>query len=140
MAKGYPDYEGDKSGLYLKPEWAAKEGTDKNFFVARLNVAYLGFASATYTVPAKKTLYVCGLTFSVIAVAAVDADKNQVGTGYLRNDTDGIVLLDLGGNAGNWVTFPKPIVVAAGKDFLYAVYNFANHRCHIAISVWGYEI
>jgi len=141
MAHGYPDFEGDKSGLYLKPEWAAKEGTDKSFYANRI-AATFGQAppAAFYLVPVGKTLYLNGLSFGVRANLVADADNNQMGSAYIIDTTTGDIYGYVGGNGGGCVVFPKPIVIPGGDVVAYPVVCQANHACDIDVTCWGYEI
>jgi len=140
MTHGYPDFEGDKSGLYLKPEWAAKEGINKTFRVVQAACLYGVGPTGAYVVTAGKTLYICGLAFSVNANLAADAELNQIGRAYIMDNTTGVVLADLGGNGGGQVVFAVPFKVPSGHQFLYVVVCEANHACDLRMVAWGYEI
>jgi len=48
-------------GVYLKPDWEAKEGNDKNFYVTATNRGFNESNYLEYAVTAGKTLYLCGL-------------------------------------------------------------------------------
>jgi len=140
VARGYPDFEGDKSGLYLKPEWAAYEGIDKNFRATGLNKATLTWASFSYDVPAGKTLYICGASMWIRGYAVEDRDNNQIGALDLQNFTTATHLVMVGGNGGCSVVLPKPLVIPGDDKFYGAFFNKSNHSCNIEGTAWGYEI
>ena len=138
MAKGYPDYEGGKSGLYLMPEWAAREGLDKNITVISGSLGFLDTAETEYIVPIAKTLYIVGMSFGSRADAEADADKNQMALVDLTIDTQ--YLSFLGGNGGNGEPFNKPMVFAGETTLKLRVWGYANHNIHVWASCWGYEV
>jgi len=127
-------------GVYLQPEWAAKTGIDKNFAYSVSNVAGGSQGSGSYTVPSGKTLYICGMSFKISAYASANADLNQMGAMRIKNQTDGIELACIGGNGGGSVTFSKPHVIPANKEFWYIYEVNTNHNCDIRIATWGFEI
>jgi len=127
-------------GVYLQPEWAAKEGVDKNITVWENNVAAGSGTTGYYTVPSGKTLFICGASFKIHAYLAADRDLNQMGALRLRDNTAGIELCFLGGNGGAGTTFPKPLVFNEGTELYYGAYNYSDHSCNLCLTVWGYEI
>lgn len=134
----YPDYEGGKAGIYLIPEWAAFEATDKNFTASAINVARLGAAFVNYVVPAGKTLYITTASFSNRANLAADADKNQMCDLIIQ---DGAVsVFYQGANGGGNVSLSKPLVFDAGSSVSFYIYNQANHNTVVALVAGGYEI
>jgi len=143
---GKPDYSAateiaaQSVGVYLQPEWAAKEGNDKNFHVSYDNTPSGSGTYGTYTVPAGKTLYICGISWAIYAYSAADGDLNQIGFAWLENDTTGVTLVYQGGNGGGSATFPKPLVIPEGEKFKYRIYNLSNHAAVVRLSTWGYEI
>ncbi len=140
MARGYPDFEGDKSGLYLKPEWAAKERVDKNFTLLANGVGIAGLSTSSYVVPAGKTLYVVGAGLCICGFADADKDNNQIGWLYLRDVTAAVNLCGAGGNGGVSLVFNKPAVIPAGHQFDLNVYNMCNHLADIFAFAQGYEV
>ena len=134
------DIKAQSVAIIDQPNWAAINATDKNFILASGGLAWSANAYGTYTVPANKTLYLCGMAFTSYAGSAADADSNQMGMIFLFNVTDSVNLPCLGGNGGGSVVFSKPIKVAANKQLKYAVYNWANHNVIMWASVWGYEL
>ena len=138
MASGYPDFEGSKSKLYTVAEWAAKEGTDKNWLIADAVTAYGEYVSTTYNVPAGKTLYITHASFSIYAIAAADADNNSIAYAQIQDTTAGVVEWSQGGNGGGYASFTKPIVIEAGHQFYCSVINYSNHNCCIGLMVAGY--
>jgi hypothetical protein len=138
MSHGYPDYEGDKSGLYLKPEWAAKEGIDKNLVVQAINVAIGGNTDGTYVVPAGKTFYINGMSFYSFASAPADAELNQIGRAILY--VAAIFAAAIGGNGGGSLIFPKPIVIGTGVTVTYRVGNVSDHVVNHGMTLFGYEV
>ncbi len=138
MSRGYPDYEGDKSGLYLIPEWAAKEAVDKNFTVISGAIVFGFTAETTYVIPTGKTLYIVGLSFASVANLAADGDNNQMAFVDITIDT--AYLSFLGGNGGGAEGFAKPMVFTEGTTFKLRVWNRANHTSLIYASCWGYEL
>jgi hypothetical protein len=139
MASGYPDYEGSKQKVYLTPEWAAKEATDKNFVSA---IASGGFGTGTgvvYTVPAGKTLYITQFSFRCTALNVADGDSNQMCESYIKDNTTGAILWKQGGNGGSGMTFSKPQVIASGHQVGFYVGSFANHDTVYDICGGGYE-
>ena len=138
MARGYPDFEGDKSALYLKPEWSAKEGTDKNFACENNNAGWGEFAIEIYEVPTVKTLYLCGVSFQTQVLTDTDYDHFlYVQVGITIDLTTVVTLSGLGGGG---LTFPKPIVVAAGEEVVLLVVNRAKLSCKVSGTMWGYEV
>lgn len=127
-------------GIYLQPEWAALQGKDKNFRATGTNKATGTGTLFTYTVPDGKTLYVCGVSFYLYATTEGDRDLNQIGFARLINDTTSIRLASLGGNGGNGLVFPKPIVVPENEKLDGESLNGSNHNCNMDMTAWGYEI
>jgi len=140
MARGYPDFEGDKSGLYLKPEWSAKEARDKNFGLTMANKASGEYVAGSYAVPAGKTLYITGLSFSINGTEAEDRDNNQVGEAVLLLFAGLLTRAILGGNGGGGIALSKPIVFEAEDVMYILLYNYANHNCGGYLTLWGYEV
>ena len=127
-------------GVYLQPEWAAKEGTDKNFYMGGDNIATATGISLVYTVPVAKTLYITQGSFSIVANLAADRDTNQIGVFYIVNATIPLFLMRMGGNGGGQFILPKPLVVVGGHTINIDVINYANHSVNLALTCLGYEV
>lgn len=140
MPRGYPDWEGNKSGLYPKPEWAAFEGRDKNFYAVRNNAGINLSVSTAYTVPAGKTLFITSLSFMAAAAATADRDNNQMCMGWIYDFTLLTTLWSQGGNGGGSTPFNKPFVFTTGTRVIFQCTNHANHNCNLTIAANGYEI
>jgi len=135
-----PEKTYQHGGLYLKPEEAARKGTDKNFRAFGDSIASTDIVYGEYTVPADKTLYICGITCAAMATAVGDRDSNQIVTARVYNVTDVKTLVDAGGNGGASAMLTKPIAIAGGKKFQYQARNHSGHDCSLYVSCWGYEI
>jgi|GEM_PF-6102944 len=127
-------------GVYLQPEWAAKERKDKNFSFMAMNLAVGATGNAYYTVPADKDLYLCGFSFEIYATNNADKNNNQIGAISLYNLDTTTTLAWLGGNGGGGVVFAKPILVPEGEQLRYSWSNRSNHVASGYVTVWGYEV
>jgi hypothetical protein len=127
-------------GVYLQPEWAATQGTDKNFRASQSGLAFGFYAYYGYTVPAGKTIYVTHIGGYSYAFAAADADKNQVMAISIYDETAASYLFETGGNGGAFADLSKPISIAAGHTVWFMAWNLANHNCNMTISASGYEV
>lgn len=138
MASGYPDFEGPKVKVYLTPEWAAKEGTDKNLNGSASAVSFGAGKWIYYAVPAGKTLYVTSVQAGAYADAAADGDSNQI---CLLSVARGGASIAWGvGNGGVVLPLSKPIVLDAGEVFWLGCHSYANHDVDVVVSAQGYEV
>jgi len=140
MANDYPDFEGDKSGIHLKADWAAHEGIDKNIFATLTNCVKNAVVVGSYLVPAGKTLYVTEFSFAIWATNAADADNNQFGYAYLVELGLGLVTDIVGGNGGGFMPLAKPAVFTAGQTMRAVVSCQTNHFSEIRVTAHGYEV
>jgi len=140
MAKGRPDYSPTAVDVVLRPEWAAKQGTDKSFYTYKTDAAAMTGVASTYTVPAGKTLYLVSVSVLSNAYDSADAEKNQMVEADLVELVGATCLWQQGGNGGMHAAFPTPIVLSAGQQLSMTVSNFSNHVSSISITVLGYEI
>lgn len=140
MAKGYPDFEGEKSGLYLKPEWSAKEGTDKNFIANDDALIFGEGATVTYLVPAGKSLYITQVSTSLVAPLVANSGNNQICRALVYDQTDNVVKWCLGGNGGAGMAFSKPIVIPTGHTVWFTCYNFSANTAWGVVVASGYEV
>ena len=129
-----------KVGLYLQPEWAALQALDKNFVTQGLDVSPEVAVYLDYAVPSGKNLYVCGYSTSITSNLVTDYDHHIRVRGHIRNYTDNILLVHMGGEGGSGLTFPKPVTIPGGKTMRINAQNFNNIDCDIFLSTWGYEI
>ena len=126
--------------LWLQPEWAAREGNDKSFYLEAGNKGWAECEVLYYEVPAGKTLYINSMTFMVVSYEPANADKDQMGLMFCEDSTTGLRRIYQGGNGGGASSFPTPIVIPAGHKVAFAVCNRANHSCEIRLVAIGYEI
>lgn len=140
MARGYPDFEGGKAGLYLVAEWASFEGTEKTLHATAVDKGYWESTAIEYEVPAGKVFYCSKIACAIVASNAADGDKNQICDMSMGNLTEGVSYTEVGGNGGAIAVHPVPIAFPAGDTFAVTVRNCANHDCNIYISAEGYEI
>lgn len=134
----YPDFEGQKSGLYDIPHWAAKEATDKNFLLTANSKSGHQAGEITYVVPAGKTLYICGISSAIGADTASDYDHHLVIALSIKSGTT--VLGVQGGNGGCGIGFSKPYAISAGSTFTLRAYNYSDITVNMTATAWGYEI
>jgi len=127
-------------GVYLQPEWAAKEGNDKNFYLTAVNMGWHEGVYASYVVPSGKTLYLCGLSFRIAAADAANYDHHLYGYASLIDWTADINLATIGGLGGGGIPCPKPVTIPEGHEFKLELYCEAGVDCHLLASSWGYEI
>jgi len=139
MAHGAPDYSGMKVDVVSRPEWAAKEATDKNFLGTATTQARLGSATVIYAVTSDEALYITQLACAIYATAAADADLNQMGSMRVYDATDGVALFVQGVNGGAGIPFNKSLVIPTGHTVWIQAYNLSNHNCELVISAGGYE-
>jgi len=127
------DFQLQRVGVYLKPDWEAKEGNDKNF-CAVLALAQDVWDDATeYTVPTGKTLYITDLA------AAMESTQDNILT-TLYDETSDVTLGAISGKGGCSIVFSKPRRVPEDHVIRQrAVQNAeATVTCHITMG--GYEI
>jgi hypothetical protein len=134
------DVSAQSVGVYLQPEWASKEGTDKNFRASQANLSFGTYGLATHAVPAGKTLFITHIGGYSYAHAAADADKNQMMAISIYDTTAPGYLFETGGNGGAFANFSKPLVIPEGHTVWFMAWNFANHSCDVSVSASGYEV
>ncbi len=131
MAHGYPDFEGDKSGLYLKPEWAAKEGQDKQLTgsTASLGTGYSTILS--YAVPTGKVLRITELACSHIEI------NNSAA--YVKILSDSNELYEMVFRWSHEKSLSVPFSFAAGEVLTLQGKQYGNAPSYFANLV-GYEV
>lgn len=137
----YPDFEGPKSGLYLSPEWAAKEGTDINLIAVNANIHVDSEVYLDYTVPAGTTLVINQMSIQMSGAAYADRELNQMCEVALDETVGGLWLPRerVGGNGGASLPLNKPRVFIAGQLVRLRGINHSNHNCDIAAIAAGYQ-
>lgn len=136
----YPDYEGNKSGLYSIGYWAAREGCEIVLQNAGVNQAFGATINATRTPAAGRTFYITDVSFYAVASNAADGDKNQFAALVIFLPFPGTIVLALGGNGGRTEILERPIRVDAGVTVTAMIYAYANHDIDMGFTVGGYEI
>lgn len=137
------DHQDQNKGMYLQPEWAAKEGTDKNFTATVQNKTRDQYTYVTYQVPSGKTLYVTGVSFWIYSNAAADYDHFFYGSLVFKEgpwDEPGTHKGYGGGVGGGILPFTKPIEIVASEYATAMIYNRSNVAANLAVSFWGYEL
>lgn len=140
MAHGRPDFSPTAVDVVLRPEWAAKEGTDKTLVLTGGLAGYGTDINLSYAVPAGKTLYITEAGFLFNAQAAADGELNQMGHMLGGDLTTGIYPIIVGGNGGGSIALAKPITIPGGHTFYMLVASRANHACYGAVVMAGYEV
>lgn len=140
MASGYPDGEGRKSKVWLKPEWSAVDATDKNFYKFTNNIAVAGSNDDDYAVPAGVTLYIVFLAVHGFATNAADKDLMQICDVRLLIAVPLELLAVVGGNGGAQTLFSKPVPIEGGLTARFSVDNRSNHAMSIGYTALGYEV
>ena len=110
----YPDYEGQKSAVFLIPQWAAKEATDVDEYETVLAGAAGTFKVIEYTVPTGKTLFIVQFGGGMIIDNAVVV-KLALWTGVAE-----VGKAIIGGRGACGIPCPKPYKFVAG--YLARVY------------------
>lgn len=134
------DIIAQRVGVYLQPEWAAKEGDDKNFKAVDADKAPSEAVYVGYTVPTGKTLFITQLGFSSHGHNAADRDKHQMCHGSIEDNTLSTRIWLQGGNGGGSQSFSKPIAIPEDHQVNFLCYNFANHNCDLKVAAGGYEV
>lgn len=140
MPRGYPDWEGDKSGLYTEAVWASHEGESVTFGFDHNIIADGAFVSAQHAVAPGKALYITTVTFGAHGVVADDREVPQHIMVFLASPTINQYLTGQGGEGGGSLLLETPIVIPAGVTVWVIIENHAGHQCEVAAVVHGYEI
>lgn len=135
----YPDFEGPKCDVILGPEWAAEEGTDKEFAAQEFDVPVDEVITVSYVVPSGKTLYIATLGCVSRGAAFADRDLNQMVEIHLTDLTVPQIKLYTGGNGGAVINSPKPAVIPSGHEAYFVVVNNSNHIVHLFFAASGWE-
>lgn len=136
----YPDFEGDKSGLFPIAEWAAKEGNEKLIFEDVGAGAFGALDSVEYLIPASKTLYIVSISIAAYATNAADGDKQAHYRVEIRNVTTAVILDVIGGNGGGMYLFVVPHILEAGDTVRLTVQNRSNFTAGIMGRLHCYEV
>lgn len=127
-------------GVYLQPEWAAKEDLDKSVRAYGTNKGFEASAATSYNVPAGKTLYIVSVSFIQHVNTATDYDHHLWGEVHLIDDTSGVTLYKIPGHGGGNLILPKPAVIPAEHTFQLYIINYSNVNCYLDGVALGYEI
>lgn len=140
MARGYPDFSFTGAGVYLMPEWKAKEGYDKDFEAEDATLSFGQEVYDTYTVPVGKTLYITQIGFALIPNVVANSEKEHWCLAQIYNPNTAERIWIQGGNGGGWASFTKPIVIKAGTTIWFVLIAYPDHTCTGFIYAGGYEI
>lgn len=140
MAHGCPDYAGDKSGIYLRPEWAAQEGTDIDKSESAANKAFGEYVEIVYPVPAAKTLYITQYSFGSTANLKASGDLPQHCSFQIEDVTATLFPVRQCADGGGGLSLSKPIRIPGGHTVDVLLINYANHACDLRVAFSGYEV
>lgn len=130
------DIEAQHVGIYLQPEWAAKEGVHKNLYGTASGDAATWVEVISYTVTEGKTLYINDWG----GYSPVAAGTQGACGGYLHNITDDIYLCITGGANGFQGSFTVPKKITSEKNIKLFIFNGRNITQFVAGYLAGYEI
>lgn len=137
------DFKAQSVGMYPQSEWAAKEGTDKELLFEKGDLAAGAQASASYHVPAGKTLYITCFGCYVHATEATDRDTNHIVNCLIYDfvppatyQYKGVI----GGNGGCGLSLTKPVVIDAAHYLELMVRNGSNHEVAARAFAGGFEL
>ena len=130
--------QAQSAGIFLQPEWSARQGIDKDLIAFNCSQGYNGYGEGTYTVATGKTLFITGVEACCFASLTDDMDLAQHFWARLLIGTT--VKCSFGGDGGGIANLTKPIVVDAGEKLTYRINVRAKHLCDIFLSVHGYEV
>jgi hypothetical protein len=115
----YPDYEGEKSGVYSFELWAAKKGLGRGDWNSASVDDSTWTAVLTYTVPTGKELYVCGFGGNIEAENGLIGSLSVGIISFLAKAVSG-------GYMGFFSPLPVPILVGAGNTVRVNLYHKAG--------------
>jgi len=123
-------------GLALTPDWATQHGMDVTF--TAITTGTFTNAITSYTVPAGKSLYICGVSAQAEASLTTHADLPQIVGVYLWDDM--IIKAGCGGNGGCALPLPRPVLIPAGHTMKLYLLLRANHQQNGTACAWGYQL
>jgi len=128
-------------GIFLQPEWTAKEGTDKTFNAEGLNKTWGQYAAGDYSVGAGKIVYITSGSFSIVSNVQAEYNDYFYGLARIQRIVDATVTdkANWGGLGGGVVTFPKPIVFEGPCTLRYIIHNRSDKAADMWLTVAGYE-
>ena len=139
MTDDRPDFSPTAVDVVLRPEWAAKEGADKEFIVENTALAAGDATQLDYTVPVGKTLVITDVSYHLGATDLANGELNQI----CRCRITEVIALETkwveGGNGGGHHALRKPLIFLAGEQFRIGVRNMSNHTCVAGSFAAGYE-
>ncbi len=138
MSTDLPDFYPGAADVVSRPEWAAKQATDKTFLASGTSVAAGNGISIQYTVPAGRKLYLSDGQCSSHATATADADLNQM-TDLAAYGPLVAHLSQAGGNGGVILGWRKPWVATAGQLVTMLANNRSGHTCDMSMRFAGWE-
>jgi len=121
------------AGVYLQPEWSAKQETDQNFSGSAVIGAGATAILIDYTVPSGKTLIINDL-------AIVRNDETGPAHLELYDRTAGVRLLNLAGELGAAMSLVKPKRIPGNHRVTVDGYNFGSTSATYWASMGGYLI
>ncbi len=135
-----PDGSPTAVDVVLRPQWAAKEGTDLNFHGIGLIQPFGGFASHNYTPGPGKTGYLTDIGGSGYGSAAGDRELNQIIIVAVNDTSVATTLALAGGNGGVFMSPAKPIVCPSGPIIVIQIINYSAHNMNLEVYAAGYEV
>jgi hypothetical protein len=135
-----PDGSPTAVDVVSRAQWAAEEGTDKDFDGGDLNQATGVRVTTSYLVPVDKILYITHLSGDCHATAVANRELNQICAVTIYNVTDAVTMTYIGGNGGAVASYSKPITCQGGKIYDFSVINWSGHNCDLGVSAYGYEV
>lgn len=119
-------------GISLQGDWAAQQGTDKDFDGDVASPTSGWNLVISYTVPSNKTLFIYDVSFRY------GSDTGRIVIS-LENDTDTVVLAQSAGEGGGWMSFTKPKVIPASHTVKLWARYYGGSAGALHGSMGGYE-
>jgi len=132
--------QAQSAGIFLQPEWSARQDIDKSIRAYATNEGFEQSASTSYVVPTDKTLYIVSVSFIQHVNTATNYDHHLWGECHLIDNTSGTTLYKIAGNGGGNLVLPKPAVISGGNEFLLYIINYSNITCYLDGVALGYEL
>jgi len=138
--RDYPDYQGEKRGVYTPAEWAAFEGEDITIFGTDAPMDFGESVITTYTVPPGRTLYIVRYSASVRGFLEADNNRFLYIWFRLRDVTGAIVYVSIPANIGVGDNLAIPVVIPENHQLEMRTWNDGTDNCVLEHLVGGYEI